>query len=173
MHRQYLDSACRGQSKMVRKNKHATMASLLPQDSAILEVSMAQRVLVVEDNDDWRAIMSLFLTRMGYSVVQATNGVEAIEKAAGELPHLILMDLKLPKLSGLEAAAQIKENPATMNIPVVLCTAFGPEAYKDNPIVKRLAEVVQKPIKLDTFQGLLQKYLPSSTHDGSTDVRAL
>jgi two-component system cell cycle response regulator DivK len=121
---------------------------------------MNRRVLVVEDNDDWRAIMALFLTRLGYSIVQATNGIEAIEKATSELPDLILMDLKLPKLSGLEATAQIKENPATTNIPVVLCTAFGPEAYENNPAVKYLTEIVQKPIKLDVFQALVQKHLP-------------
>src|SRR5918992_2911530 len=91
-----------------------------------VEVCMSRRVLVVEDNDDWRAIMALFLTRMGCNVVQATDGLQAIEKATGELPHLILMDLKLPKMSGLEATAQIKKNPATTDIPVVLCTAFGP-----------------------------------------------
>ncbi|HEX2225897.1 MAG TPA: response regulator, partial [Candidatus Binatia bacterium] len=112
------------------------------------------------DNDDWRAIMALFLTRLGYNVVQATNGIEAIEKAASELPDLILMDLKLPKLNGLEATAQIKENPATTNIPVVLCTAFGPEAYENNPTINYLAEIVQKPIKLDVFQALVQKHLP-------------
>ena len=130
---------------------------------------MLHRVLVVEDNEDWLAIMALLLTRMGYKVVQATDGLEAVEKAAGELPHLILMDHKLPKLSGLEATAQIKENPATMDIPVVLCTAFGPEAYKDDPIVTSLAEVVQKPIKLDIFQALVQKYLPASTPIGIAD----
>jgi CheY-like chemotaxis protein len=128
---------------------------------------MVRRVLVVDDNDDWRAIMAIFLTRMGYSVVQATDGMEAIEKAVGELPHLILMDLKLPKLSGLEAAAQIKDNPATSDIPVVLCTAFGPEAYKHNPVVGYLAEVVQKPIKLDAFRALVHKYLPLSGIAGS------
>jgi CheY-like chemotaxis protein len=121
---------------------------------------MKRRVLVVEDNDDWRAIMALFLTRLGYNVVQATNGIEAIEKATSELPDLILMDLKLPKLSGLEATAQIKENPATTDIPVVLCTAFGPEAYENNPTINYLAEIVQKPIKLDVFQALVQKHLP-------------
>jgi CheY-like chemotaxis protein len=124
---------------------------------------MQRRVLVVEDNDDWRAIMALFLSRLGYSVVQASNGIEAIEKATDELPHLILMDLKLPKLNGLEATAQIKENPATTDIPVVLCTAFGPEAYENNPVVSHLAEIIQKPIKLDVFQALVQKYLPAST----------
>jgi CheY-like chemotaxis protein len=121
---------------------------------------MSLRVLVVEDNDDWRAIMALFLTRLGYKVLQATNGLEAVEKATGELPHLILMDLKLPKLSGLEATAQIKKNPATTDIPVVLCTAFGPEAYASDPTMSCLAEVVQKPIKLDAFQALIQKHLP-------------
>lgn len=134
---------------------------------------MVRRVLVVEDNDDWRAIMALFLTRMGYNVVQATDGVEAIEKAVGELPHLILMDLKLPKLSGLEATAQIKDNPATSDIPVVLCTAFGPEAYKNNPVVDYLAEVVQKPIKLDVFQALVHKYLPLSGIAESADCQVV
>lgn len=132
---------------------------------------MVRRVLVVEDNDDWRAIMALFLSRMGYNVVQATDGVEAIEKAVGERPHLILMDLKLPKLSGLEATAQIKENPATMDIPVVLCTAFGPEAYKHDPAVDHLAEVIQKPIKLDAFQALVEKYLPISSIGGTIDTQ--
>ena len=128
-----------------------------------VKYAMKQRVLVVEDNDDWRAIMALFLTRLGYSVVQASNDAEAVEKAKGELPDLILMDLKLPKLSGLEATARIKENPATTSIPVVLCTAFGPEAYANNPTVNCLAEIVQKPIKLDVFQALVEKYLPLPT----------
>jgi CheY-like chemotaxis protein len=128
---------------------------------------MSPRVLVVEDNDDWRAIMALFLTRLGYNVVQATDGIEAVEKAAGELPQLILMDLKLPRLSGLEATAQIKQNPATTDIPVVLCTAFGPEAYAGDPTVNCLAEVVQKPIKLDAFQALMRKYLPLPARAGA------
>jgi len=125
-------------------------------------LSMARRILVVEDNDDWRALMSLFLTRLSYCVIQATNGVEAIEKAVNDLPHLILMDLKLPKLNGLEATARIKKNPATMNIPVVLCTAFAPESCKNDPLVSYVAEVVQKPIKLNVFKALVQKYLPLS-----------
>jgi CheY-like chemotaxis protein len=134
---------------------------------------MVRRVLVVEDNEDWRAIMCLFLTRMGYEVVQATDGIEAVEKAAGEHPHLILMDHKLPKMSGLDATAQIKENPSTSNIPVVLCTAFGPEAYKNNPIVNSLAEIVQKPIRLEAFQALVQKYLPSLKPISIADSQAV
>lgn len=132
---------------------------------------MVRRILVVEDNNDWRALMSLFLTRLSYSVIQARDGVEAVEKAVTELPHLILMDFKLPKLSGLEATAQIKQNPVTMNIPVVLCTAFGPESYKNEPLVNYVAEVVQKPIKLHAFQDLVQKYLPlpmAGTADNSS-----
>jgi CheY-like chemotaxis protein len=142
-------------------------------DSDFGGIVMNRRVLVVEDNDDWRAIMALFLTRMGYNVLQATDGLEAIEKAVGERPHLILMDLRLPKLSGLEATAQIKENPVTSDIPVVLCTAFGPETYKNNPIVDHLAEVVQKPIKLDVFQALVQKHLPLSDAAEIIDAAAV
>jgi CheY-like chemotaxis protein len=136
-------------------------------------LSMARRILVVEDNDDWRALMSLFLTRLSYRVIQASDGVEAIEKASNDLPHLILMDLKLPKLNGLEATAQIKQNPVTMNIPVVLCTAFGPESYKNDPLVSYVAEVVQKPIKLNVFKGLVQKYLPLSIDAAASSPTAV
>jgi CheY-like chemotaxis protein len=134
---------------------------------------MSRRILVVEDNDDWRALMSLFLSRLSYRVIQASDGVEAIEKASNDLPHLILMDLKLPKLNGLEATAQIKQNPVTMNIPVVLCTAFGPESYKNDPLVSYVAEVVQKPIKLNVFEGLVQKYLPPSIDAAASSPTAV
>jgi CheY-like chemotaxis protein len=129
---------------------------------------MAQRVLVVEDNADWRAIMVLILTRLGYAVLQATDGIDAIEKAVSEHPHLIIMDYRMPKMNGLEATTALKRNPLTKDIPVVICTAVGPEAYKNTDLVNYAAEIVQKPVKLQAFQALVQKYLASSTNAAST-----
>lgn len=125
---------------------------------------MVRRILVVEDNDDCRQIMALYLSRMSCEVIQATNGLEGIEMAVNEHPDLILMDLKLPKLSGIEATSQLKENPATGGIPIVVCTAFGSEAYRDTPLLSHAAEIVQKPIKLETLQRLIEKYLPRSAN---------
>jgi CheY-like chemotaxis protein len=108
--------------------------------------------------------MALYLSRMSCEVIQATNGLEGIEMAVNEHPDLILMDLKLPKLSGIEATSQLKENPATGGIPIVVCTAFGSEAYRDTPLLSHAAEIVQKPIKLETLQRLIEKYLPRSAN---------
>lgn len=120
---------------------------------------MVQRVLVVEDNDEWRAIMALIFARLGYTVLQAVDGSEAVEKAVSERPHLIIMDYRMPKMNGLEAAAALKGNPVTKDIPVVICTAVGPEVYKDTELVNYAAEILQKPVKLQVFQAIAQKYL--------------
>jgi len=120
---------------------------------------MDQRVLVVEDNNDWRAMLALILGRLGYSVVEATDGSEAIEKALREHPQLIIMDHRMPKMNGLEATAALKGNPITKDIPIVICTAVGPEAYKNTELVNYAAEIIQKPVKLQVIQALVQKYL--------------
>jgi CheY-like chemotaxis protein len=129
---------------------------------------MAQRVLVVEDNADWRAIMALILARLGCTVLQATDGSDAIEKAVSEHPQLIIMDYRMPKMNGLEATTALKGNPVTKDIPVVICTAVGPEAYKNTALLTYAAEIVQKPVKLQVFQALVQKYLGSSANAAST-----
>ena len=120
---------------------------------------MVQRVLVVEDNDEWRAIMALIFARLGYTVLQAVDGSEAVEKAVSERPHLIIMDYRMPKMNGLEATTALKGNPVTKDIPVVICTAVGPEVYKNTELVNFAAEILQKPVKLQVFQAIAQKYL--------------
>jgi len=120
---------------------------------------MVQRVLVVEDNDDWRAIMALIFARLGYTVLQAADGSDAVEKAVSEHPHLIIMDYRMPKMNGLEATTALKGNPVTKDIPVVICTAVGPEVYKNTELVKYADEILQKPVKLQVFQAIAQKYL--------------
>ena len=122
---------------------------------------MAQRVLVVEDNDDWRSIMALIFARLGYTMLQAVDGSDAVEKAVSEHPQLIIMDYRMPKMNGLEATTALKENPVTKDIPVIICTAVGAEVYKNTELVNYAAEILQKPVKLQVFQALAQKYLPS------------
>lgn len=128
---------------------------------------MAQRVLVVEDNNDWRAMLALILNRLGYTVLEATDGSDGIEKAVSEHPDLIIMDYRMPKMNGLEATTALKGNAATKDIPIVICTAVGPEAYKNTELVNYAAEILQKPVKLQVLQALVQKYLPSSVNPAS------
>jgi CheY-like chemotaxis protein len=119
---------------------------------------MASGVLIVEDNNDCRNMLDLFLTRMGYTVIQARDGLEGVEQAIRCRPQLILMDLMMPKMNGMDATRQLKENPITKDIPIVICTAFGTEAYSNSTLVESAAEIVQKPIRLEKLRSLLHKY---------------
>ena len=92
---------------------------------------MDKTILVVDDNDDIRDAYRHFLVLGGFKVTVASNGQEAVEMALETLPDLILMDLSLPVLGGLEATRQIKSDIRTQHIPIILITAHvrkGPSA---------------------------------------------
>src|ERR1700690_3271207 len=86
-------------------------------------------VLIVDDFEDNRAMYTEFLKFMGYAVVEAANGLEAIQKATSLAPDVVVMDLSLPMLDGWEATRRIKSDPRTSHIPVVLLPGPPPEAH--------------------------------------------
>ena len=87
------------------------------------------RILLVDDEPDVRKVTKVRLEHEGYDVVVATDGERAVECAATELPiHLILLDIRLPRLSGYEVCRRLKRQPATAHIPILLFTASEAEA---------------------------------------------
>ena len=78
------------------------------------------KILIAEDERDIRDLVGFSLRFGGFDVVQAANGQEAVERAQVELPDLILMDVRMPKMTGYEACRQLKSIPAMRDIPVVL-----------------------------------------------------
>jgi two-component system cell cycle response regulator DivK len=85
---------------------------------------MAKTILVVEDVEDSRAILVLILQRYcGYQTIEAATGTEAIQKALSEIPDLIVMDLGLPDIDGMDAARALKASPSTAHIPIIAHTA--------------------------------------------------
>ena len=142
---------------------------------------MGARVLVAEDNDDYRMVLRMLLTAVGCSVVEASNGLEAIDRALSTRPDLILMDVLMPQLGGLEATKRLKEEPRTRDIPIVLCTALGREALGYNQLTTHPHEIIQKPIRLEKLREVLQKYvspanqqqtaLAVKSNENNTDVR--
>jgi two-component system, cell cycle response regulator DivK len=80
-------------------------------------------VLIVEDQYDFLAIHKIFLERNGYRVLSAENGADGIRCAREHHPHLILMDFSMPELDGVSATRELKQDPATRDIPVILLTA--------------------------------------------------
>jgi two-component system cell cycle response regulator DivK len=118
------------------------------------------RILVVEDNEDNRALVVKVLARSGYEVNEAVSGEEALLVARAAPPDLVLMDLNLVGMSGFEATRRFKEDPDLSHIPVVALTAYamvgdreralecGCDGYLSKPVdVRRLPEQVEAFIK--------------------------
>jgi CheY-like chemotaxis protein len=118
-----------------------------------------KKVLIVEDHADWREVLTLIVQRLGYEVVLATNGEDGVAQAFAARPDLILMDIGLPQLSGDQATAQLKADPATKDIPIVIQTAFGTGPSAQRAMEAGAAEILHKPISIAGIQKILSKYL--------------
>jgi len=86
---------------------------------------VSEKVLVVDDEEQIRELLREFLIGLGYEVLVAANGEEAIEVAQRERPHLILLDIRMPELDGVETCVRLKTHEKTRSIPVIIATAFG------------------------------------------------
>ncbi|HEY6122516.1 MAG TPA: response regulator [Pyrinomonadaceae bacterium] len=100
-----------------------------PQDQST-DLQIDYLVLVVDDSIDNLTVTSLYLQQNGYRVATATNGEEAISVAALIKPDLIVMDLAMPGVDGLESTRQIRQNDALKDIPVIALTAFSTEGFR-------------------------------------------
>ena len=115
-----------------------------------------KRILVADDEPGIRLTLGRLLDR-NYIVLEATNGEEAVEIAKGQRPDLILMDLIMPKVDGYAACAQIKADPATRGIPVVVLTAIGHELNKKFAAEMGAQAYITKPFSI---QGLMDVITP-------------
>lgn len=95
-----------------------------PQDS-VPKPAMVKRILVVDDNEDNRQILIDLLSAAGYEVIEARSGFDAVATAESEVPDLVLMDIQLPGMDGLEATRRIKAQPALAAIPVIAVTSYA------------------------------------------------
>ena len=86
---------------------------------------MKKRILLVEDHPGTIEVMQQELEVLGYEVTVAENGVKGVEMATSESPDLIVMDIIMPKMDGLQATSQIRKNPKTKDIPILAATALA------------------------------------------------
>jgi DNA-binding response OmpR family regulator len=87
--------------------------------------TMADKVLLVDDEEEIRTLLGSFLESQGYQVVVASDGNEALDLVETEDPQVIILDLKLPGLNGIEVCKRLKEQEKTRSIPVIIITGFG------------------------------------------------
>jgi len=112
------------------------------------------KILLVEDNDMNRDMLSRRLARKGYETVEAIDGQEGIEAARTAHPNLILMDMSLPVLDGWEATRRLKADPATSSIPVIALTAHAMAGDRERALNAGCDDYDTKPIE---FPSLLAK----------------
>ena len=116
-------------------------------------------VLVVEDFADNRFMMRKLLEMSGYQVVEAVDGKEAVEVAERARPDLILMDLSLPRLDGLDATRRIRELDGLGRVPIVAVSAHDTNDFHADALAAGCNEYVTKPIDFDELDALLKKLL--------------
>lgn len=119
---------------------------------------MAAKILVVEDNWDFRQILTSILRAVGYEVIEAQDADDGIEKAGAENPNLIIMDLGLPGMDGIEATAKLKENPKTAAIPVIGFTVWSND-FKEAAMEAGMAAFLPKTTPPHLLTEVIERYL--------------
>jgi CheY-like chemotaxis protein len=120
------------------------------------------RILLVEDNEMNRDMLSRRLSRRGFDVLLAENGKVGVELAATERPDLILMDMSLPVMDGWEATRQIKANPLTSTIPVIALTAHAMASDRDMALDAGCDDYDSKPVDLSQLVRKIEQLLTAS-----------
>jgi CheY-like chemotaxis protein len=116
-------------------------------------------ILLVEDFDDTRLIMKLWLMKQGYRVVEAENGEDAVTLAEQQHPDLIIMDMMMPGLNGLDATRRIREYQALQQTPIVAVSAYGANEYRAKALAAGCDEYVSTPFEPDALGALIQRLL--------------
>ena len=126
-------------------------------------------LLIVEDNETNIMVFSDILSVQGYHVLTARTGEESLTVARLTKPNLIIMDLRLPGMNGLDAVRNLKEDPATRSIPVLALTAHATTYHRDMAIEAVCCGYITKPIRSRALRETIESFLPS---DGSSSGSA-
>jgi len=119
----------------------------------------ASTILLVEDFDDTRLMMKMWLVKRGYRVIEAETGEEAIAIARSEHPDLILMDVMMPGMNGLDATHQIRQYQSLRTTPIVAVSAYGADEYRRIAIEAGCNEYVSTPFEPGALAELIDSLL--------------
>jgi two-component system, cell cycle response regulator DivK len=118
-----------------------------------------KRILLVEDNPVNRRLAGFLLRSQGYDVVEVTNAAEALEILAKDPPDLIVMDIQLPEMDGLEVTTKLKAEPATAKIPVIAVTSYAMAGDREKALAAGCSGYVTKPIDKTIFLAEISRHL--------------
>ena len=119
---------------------------------------LAKTILIADDEPDQVRMLESFLTERGYRVITAENGEEVLTKARGQQPHLIVLDIMMPKIDGTQVAMLLKQDPRTKDIPIFFITAVI-SVDDQHHIVGHPNSVFAKPVRLEELLQAIQTVL--------------
>ena len=120
---------------------------------------MAKRVMIVEDNELNMKLFKDLIEASGYETIRTRNGLEALDLARAHKPDLILMDIQLPEVSGLEVTKWLKEDEKLHRIPVIAVTAFAMKGDEERIRQGGCEAYISKPISVASFVQTIKSYL--------------
>ena len=118
-----------------------------------------KRILVVEDNETNLYLIKFILEKNGYEVIEAREGAVSVQLAIKETPDLIIMDIQLPDIDGLEATKRIRASEADGDIIIIALTSFAMAGDREKALAAGCTGYIEKPINPDTFIVEIEKYL--------------
>jgi two-component system cell cycle response regulator DivK len=127
---------------------------------------MSKKILIVEDNPQNMRLVEMALSAERYSLLEATNGEEALEVAKKERPDLIIMDVQLPKMSGLEVTRKLRKIPELNRTPIIAVTAFAMKGDEEKALDAGCNAYLSKPIRARELPNLIAKMLLQRQEEG-------
>lgn len=116
--------------------------------------NIPRTILVVDDFDDTRLLLRTWLERRGFRVVEAENGIQAINQAETEAPDLIIMDIQMPELDGLSATRRIRKS--LDSVPILAVSAYGADQFREQALAAGCNEYVSTPFEPVTLEGIIR-----------------
>jgi len=119
---------------------------------------MRRRVLVADDFEDTRKLTRFILEKNGFEVTEATDGYDAVRKAVDDPPDIILMDIAMPVMDGIQATQAIRKHDDLSQIPILAVTAYG-DFYSERARDAGCNDVIQKPVAIGSLAPTVDKYM--------------
>ena len=121
-----------------------------------------KKILLVDDEEDIIKMNKLRLAELGFDVISASSGEEAIEKAGSESPDLILLDVMMPGIDGLQTLVRLKDNPETSSVPVLMLSGTGEKIVRNKAMLTGAVDYIMKPFNAEMLLEAIKKHLDVS-----------